>query len=47
MFHASADDYRVIFGRHSDFGAGVRDKKEMKEQLNQNEELHFYFNDLK
>ena len=40
MFHASADDYRVIFGSHSDFGAGAGKENKLKQQLNQNEDLH-------
>ena len=43
MFHASADDYRLIFGGHSDFGAGTGKENELKEQLNQNEDLHGYW----
>ena len=42
MFHASADDYRVILGSHSDFDAGVGKQKKLKQQLNQNEDLHGY-----
>ena len=41
MLHASADDYRVIFGSHSDFRAGIRGKKEVKQQVNHNENRHF------
>ena len=40
MFHASADNYRVILGSHSDFGAGAGKENLLKQQLNQNEDLH-------
>ena len=43
VLHASADDYRFIFGGHPDLGTGVCGKKEMKQQLHHQEELHFYW----